>query len=191
MEVCVWVCGCVGGVGGLGSGKENTHDKSTKGISFQLPCSRWSLCIIHWLQAFWVGSTLLFSRGGISPQITQVKSTRSTQCQQVTSNKILKFPLIAHADICIYFKESLIFLTNWNYMIMFTCTCSLLFYIKEQYYNTMKNKEGWEINKLKNYMYNKEGKVELYFDLEWLSPLQNFCFLPFEFLYLKSHAQHY
>ena len=71
------------------------------------------MCIIHWLQTFWVGPTLLFSRGGISLQITQVKSTRSTQCRKDTSNKIF-IPLIAHAQIHIYFKDILIFLNKFE-----------------------------------------------------------------------------
>ena len=78
--------GCDRKCEGGGGRAKHTQDKSTKGGSFHLPSGRWLLCIIHWLQAFGVGPTLSSSRGGISPQITQVKSKRNIQWQLDTLN---------------------------------------------------------------------------------------------------------
>ena len=74
--------------------------------------------------------------------------------------------MIANAHIYIDYKDILIyFLTNSNSMVMFTCTCSLLFQKTILQYN--KNVELWELNKLKNlyvlttsnFLYCKTNKV--------------------------------
>ena len=60
------------------------------------------------------------------------------------------------------------FLTKSNYMIMFTCTCSLLFYFKEKHNNSMKNVEGGnQTIKKKIHVLTTQGREgELYFNLE-------------------------
>ena len=96
--MCVCVCVWEGGAQGY------AKDKSTKGVSFYLPCSRWSLCIIHWLQAFWIGPTLLYISANHTCEIHN-KYTMPTKYIELDFQVSFDSTCIFLEDISICFKQ--------------------------------------------------------------------------------------